>query len=58
MNIGIGEIIIIVIKVALMVSMPLAIVLAGFYLYRRIEVLDAHIEKFEAKQDTNADEAT
>jgi hypothetical protein len=58
MNIGIGETILIVIKVALMVGLLLAIVLAGFYLYRRIEVLEARIEKLEAKQDTNADKAT
>jgi MFS superfamily sulfate permease-like transporter len=55
MIISIGETIIIVIKVALIVGVSIAIVLAGFLLFRRIHVLESRIEKLEAKQVTNSD---
>jgi MFS superfamily sulfate permease-like transporter len=55
MNISIGETMVIVIKVALIVGVPIAIVLAGFLLFRRIHVLESRIEKLEAKQDTSSD---
>jgi hypothetical protein len=46
---------VIVIKVALIVGVPIAIVLAGFLLFRRIHMLESRIEKLEAKQDTSSD---
>jgi MFS superfamily sulfate permease-like transporter len=55
MNISIGETIIIVIKVALIVGVPIAVVLAGFLLFRRIHVLESRIKKLEDKQDTSSD---
>jgi surface polysaccharide O-acyltransferase-like enzyme len=55
MNISIGETIIIVINVVLIVGVPIAIVLAGSLLFRRIRVLESRLEMLEAKQDTNSD---
>jgi len=55
MNIGIGEAIFIVINVALIVGVAIAMVLAGFLLFRRIHVLDTRIEKLEAKHDMSSD---
>lgn len=56
MNIGIGETIIIVINAALIVGVPLAIILAGFLVFRRIHALESRIEKLEARQDTSSNE--
>jgi MFS superfamily sulfate permease-like transporter len=55
MNIGIGEIIVILITVVLIGGIPIACVLAGLFLFRRILALESRIEKLEAKQDTNSD---
>jgi hypothetical protein len=55
MNISIGETIIIVINVVLIVGVPIAIVLVGSLLFRRIRVLESRLEMLEAKQDTNSD---
>jgi hypothetical protein len=55
MNISIGETLFIVIKEALIVGVPIAMVLAGFILFRRIHVLESRIEKLEAQQDTSSD---
>jgi Tfp pilus assembly protein PilN len=55
MNIGIGEAIFIVLNVTLIVGVAIAIVFGGFLLFRRIHVLEARIEKLEAKQDTSSD---
>ena len=55
MNISIGETIIIVIKVTLIVGVPIAIVLAGFLLFRQIRVLESRIAKLEAKQYTSSE---
>jgi hypothetical protein len=55
MNISIGETLFIVIKEALIVGVPIAMVLAGFILFRRIHVLESRIEKLEAKQGTSSD---
>jgi surface polysaccharide O-acyltransferase-like enzyme len=56
MNIGIVETIIIVINAALIVGVPIAIILAGFLMFRRIRALESRIEKLEARQDTSSDE--
>jgi hypothetical protein len=55
MNISIGETLFIVIKEALIVGVPIAMVLAGFILFCRIHVLESRIEKLEAKQGTSSD---
>ena len=55
MNLGIGEIIIVVINMALIVGIPIAIILAGLLLFRRIHTLESRIEKLEAKQDTKSE---
>jgi H+/gluconate symporter-like permease len=57
MNIGIGEIIFIGINVALIVVVLIAIVLAGFLLYRRIHLLESRLEKLETKQDASSDKS-
>jgi surface polysaccharide O-acyltransferase-like enzyme len=56
MNIGIVETIIIVINAALIVGVPIAIILAGFLMFRRIRALESRIAKLEARQDTSSDE--
>jgi hypothetical protein len=56
MNIGIVESIVIVINAALIVGVPIAIILAGFLMFRRIRALESRIEKLEARQDTSSDE--
>jgi MFS superfamily sulfate permease-like transporter len=55
MNISIGETIILVIKVALIVGVPIAIALAWFLLFRRIRALESRIERLEGKQNTSSD---
>ena len=55
MSISIGETIIIVFKIALIVGVLIAIVLAWVLLFRRINVLESRIEKLESKQDTSSD---
>jgi MFS superfamily sulfate permease-like transporter len=56
MHISIGETIFIVIELALIIGVFLAIVLAGFLLFRRIHEIETRIKKLEAKQDTSSDE--
>ena len=53
-NIGVGEIIVIVINMALIIGIPLTIILFGFLLFRRIHTLESRIEKLEAKQDMSS----
>jgi MFS superfamily sulfate permease-like transporter len=55
MNIGISEIIIIMINVALIIGIPIGIVWVGILLFRRIQALESRIEKLESRQDTNAE---
>ena len=55
MNIGISELIFIVINVALIVGIPMIIVWAGILLFRRINAIESRIEKLESKQNTKAE---
>jgi NADH:ubiquinone oxidoreductase subunit 3 (subunit A) len=55
MNIGVVEIIFIIIRVALIVGVLLAIVTAGLLLFRRNHLLESRLKMFEAGQDTSSD---
>jgi MFS superfamily sulfate permease-like transporter len=55
MNIGIGEIIIIMVNLSLIIGIPIVIVWAGILLFRRIHALESRIEKLESRQDTSAE---
>ena len=54
MNIGLSEIVIIVINLALIVGIPVVIIWAGILLLRRINALESRIEKLESNKDTNS----
>jgi len=54
MNIGLSEIVIIVINLALIVGIPVGIIWAGILLLRRINALESRIEKLESNKDTNS----
>jgi hypothetical protein len=58
MNIGIGEMIILVISAALLVGIPLVIVVAGLFLSRRIHALESRIEQLESRQGTSSDKTS
>lgn len=49
MNIGISEIVILIVNVIIFVGTPLIILGAWFYLSRRIKTLETRIEKLEAR---------
>ena len=54
MNLGLSEIVIIIINLALIVGIPVVIIWAGILLLRRINALKSRIEKLESKKDTNS----
>ena len=54
MNIGLSEIVIIIINLALVVGIPVVIIWAGFLLLRKINALKSRMEKFESNKDTNS----
>jgi hypothetical protein len=58
MSIGLSEIIIIIINLALVIGIPAIIILAGIRLIRRINTLETRIEKLESKQGTNLDKTS
>jgi hypothetical protein len=55
MNIGLSEIIIIIINLVLVIGIPVVVILAGIRLIRRINALETRIEKLESKQGTSSD---
>ena len=55
MNIGISEIVFLVINIILVVGMPIIIILAGFILFKRLRGLEARIEKLEARQNKHSE---
>jgi len=55
MNIGMGEIVVILINAVLALGMPIAIIVAGLLLLRRIRALESRVKKLEAGQNTNPD---
>jgi hypothetical protein len=55
MNIGISEIVVVIINVVLIIGIPIAIVVTGLLLFRRIRALESRVEKLEARQNTNPD---
>ena len=54
MNIGLSEIVIMIINLALIVGIPVVIIWAGILLLRRINALESRIEKLESNKDTNS----
>lgn len=54
MNIGLSEIVIIIINLALIVGIPVIIIWAGIHLSRRINALESRLEKLESNKDTNS----
>jgi hypothetical protein len=54
MNIGLSEIVVIIINLALIVGIPAVIIWAGILLLRRINALESRIEKLESNKDTNS----
>ena len=54
MNIGLGEIIVIIVTLGLLVSVLIIFVLASLLLFRRIRALEDCIEKLEVKHDATS----
>ena len=57
MNIGLGEIAIIIINLVLIVGLPVVVIWAGILLFRRIKSLESRIEKLESEQDSSLSKA-
>ena len=55
MNLGIAEIVIIIIQLALNIGIPVIIIGAGILLFRRIQALESRVEKLESSRDTSSD---
>ena len=53
MNIGLSEIVIIIVNLALIVGIPVIIIWVGIHLTRRINALESRIEKLESNKGTN-----
>lgn len=54
MNIGLSEIVIVIINLALIVGIPVVIIWVGIHLSRRINALESRLEKLESNKDTNS----
>ncbi|MHB8087846.1 MAG: hypothetical protein ACYDH2_06305 [Anaerolineaceae bacterium] len=51
MDLGIGEITIIVIQGVLLIGIPITLMVVGVVLFQRIKSLEARIEKLESKRN-------
>ena len=57
MNIGLSEILIIIITLVLLAGIPIFIGVVTFLLFHRIRALEDRIGKLETRQDTGSDPA-
>ena len=55
MNLGINEILILIMNIILILGIPIALVWVIYNLFRRIKKLEARIDQLEAKQNSNSD---
>lgn len=55
MNIGPGEILFLLINLILVVGIPVVVILAGLFLFRRLRELEARIEKLETRQSKDSE---
>jgi hypothetical protein len=54
MNIGPGELVVLLVNVALIVGLPAIVVLAALLLFRRIRDLEARVAKLETRQEATS----
>jgi len=54
MNIGSGELVVVLVNVILILAIPALVVLSAILLFRRIHDLEVRVAKLEGKQDSTS----